>query len=107
MKNNFLLVTTYDEARGQVRMHAYELVRDLDTTHNAIDAKHPAVRPFASYGFNQDEVDDLFVSGGVEHTLMAYDFEDYFEGSHISERIEEFLGSLEVYAEQEKLFKIS
>lgn len=107
MKNDYLLVTTYDEARGQVRMHAYELLRDFDTTLKALDAKHPSFRPFASYGFNQDEVDDLFVSGGVEHILMAYDFDAYFEGSYISEEIEEFLGSLPTYAEQEKEFRRS
>ena len=100
MENNFLLQTTYDEHRGQVRINAFKLVRDFTTTTEAVASKHPSVRPFASFGLSQDDVDTLFAKMSVEHLILAKDFEGYFEvdGGFLSEELQDFLGSLEYYA---------
>lgn len=107
MKNNFLVELTYDSVGGQVRLNAYKLLSDFQKTLDAINSKHPSLRPFASYGLSQDELDDLTTSieegSNVDHLVMAYDFEDYFDTPFLPEGVEEFIGSLEHYAKQDEL----
>lgn len=107
MTQDFLIETTYDKIRGQVVLNAYRLMRgDFPLTASAVSDHHPALRPFATLGLTQDDVDTLFTDS-AEHIVLASNFEEYFEIDFglLDERVEEFFGSLPVYAEQDTLEK--
>lgn len=97
---NYTIEITDDLARAEVRINAYKI---LGTHHNTVNKIAEGwAKPFASLSLSQDEHDDLFEEGENPNLIIAsQDFFDNFEGLHIPERVEEFFGSLDFYAEQD------
>lgn len=97
---NYTIEITDDLARAEVRINAYEILG----THHKTVAKilEGWAKPFASLSLNEEDCDYLFEEGENPNIILAsQDFFDNFEGAYITERIQEFFGSLDFYAKQE------
>lgn len=100
---NYVIEINDDFARGETRINAYEVLGTYTNTCDKI--VEGWAKPFASIALSQDEYDWFFEEGeNPNQLLMSQDFYDKFDFVPFSEvpRVEEFFGSLDHYAKQDK-----
>ncbi len=97
----YLLAIETNNERAEVRLNAYFPTQTTSLNDCANEMLDGSFSPFASLSLSNDDVDYLIEEGEKpDQVLWSGDFYDIFEGAYITERVEEFIGSLDHYAKQ-------
>jgi hypothetical protein len=97
----YLLAIEKNDERAEVRLNAYFPTQTESLAKCADEMLDGTFSPFASLSLDNDDVDFLFEEDDdLEQVMWSGDFYTHFEGAYITERVEEFLGSLDHYAKK-------
>jgi hypothetical protein len=98
---NYLLAIEQNTERAEVRINAYFPTQTESLSDCATEMLDGTFSPFASLSLSNDDVEFLFEEDeDPEQVMWSGDFYTHFEGVITTERVEEFIGSLDTYAKQ-------